>query len=224
MPVDSASPPRRSARIYRFPPVQTPRGAERLATSSPHPMPAALRQRALELFQTGLCDARTMALQGRLVVRRQAVWLDQDEPELSERLHAHASEKDSQIARVEAVLEAMGIGLAQASEVPEIRAPGLHNAMLSFGGAMSALLNVVNDGEVLKNALTTAAMIQFEIAAYDTLLMLGEASEQYDALPPLSRSQAEEQAMGDWLAAILRPLTLRQLEREDEFALSPWQR
>ena len=64
-----------------------------------------------------------------------------------------------------------------------------------MGAGMAAMAG----DEILKNSLMDAAMAQMEIAAYKSLLILGQAAGEIDAIRLLQGSLSEERGMAAWL-------------------------
>jgi len=76
-------------------------------------------------------------------------------------------------------------------------------------GSVAALSHSMAGGEILKNSLANFAFENYEIAAYNSLLVLAEAGGYPQAEKLLQLNLEEEQGMADWLEQNLRTVTLR---------------
>jgi ferritin-like metal-binding protein YciE len=82
-----------------------------------------------------------------------------------------------------------------------------------FMGNMAALAHVPAPDEILKNSFANLAFENYEIAAYTSLIALGEANGANQALSLLNKTLGEEQDMAKWVADHLKTITLTFLER-----------
>ena len=64
-----------------------------------------------------------------------------------------------------------------------------------------------------QNSFADLAFENYEIAAYTSLIALGEANGASSALTALKQTLKEEQDMAKWVADHLRAITLTYLER-----------
>jgi ferritin-like metal-binding protein YciE len=68
------------------------------------------------------------------------------------------------------------------------------------------------DDEILKNAFANRAFENYEIAAYDSLLVFAEAAGHTASIKAFEQSRQEEVAMADQVAALVAPTTRRYIE------------
>lgn len=159
---------------------------------------------AKKLYVSGLKNAHAMEKQALSIMQPQVNRLTHY-PEMSERLQAHISETEGQIARLDEVLGTL-----------DENHSAVKDAMMSTLGTSAALGHVTAGDEVLKNAFANLAFENYEIAAYISLLttarMVGDAS----AVPLLEQSLDEERRMADWVAARIPAVTETFITLQDQ--------
>jgi ferritin-like metal-binding protein YciE len=156
---------------------------------------------ARSLFVTGLKNAHALEQQASQIIGRQ---LDRIEsyPEVADRLRKHLDETRTQQQRVEEILGSMNESYS-----------ALKDFALGFMGNIASLAHAPAPDEILKNSFANLAFENYEIAAYTSLIALGEANGANAALPALKQTLQEEQDMAKWVADHLKSLTLTFLER-----------
>jgi ferritin-like metal-binding protein YciE/iron-sulfur cluster repair protein YtfE (RIC family) len=170
-------------------------------------MTAISQDVARELFIAGLRNAHASARNGKEMVERQIERLERF-PNVKARLAGHLNEKDMQLKRLEGMLDSLG----------EDRSV-VKDAAMAFAGNMSAMMNTMADDEILKNSMTCFAMANFEAAAFESLIVMGEACGQSpEMLRDIQTSLGEERAMAAWLAENLRGVTRMHLQMRSEGA------
>jgi ferritin-like metal-binding protein YciE len=117
-------------------------------------------------------------------------------PELSQRLQSHITETETQISRLDEVLESLG---ESSSSVKD--------SLLSAFGSMAALGHVSAGDEVLKNSFANFAFENYEIAAYISLLAAARASGESQAATLLEQSLDEERRMAEWVVEHIPSVT-----------------
>jgi ferritin-like metal-binding protein YciE len=122
-------------------------------------------------------------------------------PQVEARLRTHLTEKEAQLERLQGLLDAQG-------DNPSSFKDTVMAAMANVG----AMANAAAGDEVLKNSMGNAAMCAFEIAAYESLLAMGEAAGEAEAIRVLQRSLSEERGMMAWLSENQRGLTLAYMQ------------
>jgi ferritin-like metal-binding protein YciE len=80
---------------------------------------------------------------------------------------------------------------------------------------MAALGHAVARDEIIKNSLANFAFENYEIAAYEALIVLAEAGGFRAAIPRLRVNLEEEVVMADWLRDNLRTVVLRYAQLSD---------
>lgn len=150
-----------------------------------------------DLFITGLKNAHAMENQALSIMKPQVSRIE-SYPEIEAQLSRHISETESQIARLETILD--GLGEDKSS---------LKDLALSVAGAFAAVGHTVAPDEILKNSMANFAFENFEIAAYKSLIALAEASGHTEAIPALESNLQEEIDMAEWLDANVEAVTLK---------------
>jgi ferritin-like metal-binding protein YciE len=158
--------------------------------------------RSAQLYITGLKNAHAMEAQALSIMRPQVARIDKY-PEVAERLRRHIAETENQIQRLEMLLADTGTDKSV-----------LKDAALSFVGTMAALGHTPAGDEILKNTFANFAFENYEIAAYNSLIALAEASGRSDAISVLQENLQEENAMADWLAEHVEAVTQKYAELE----------
>ena len=156
---------------------------------------------ARSLFITGLKNAHALEQQATQIIGRQ---LDRIEsyPEVADRLRKHLDETRTHRERVEEILGSLN---------------ETHSAIKDFGagfmGNMAALAHAPAPDEILKNSFANLAFENYEIAAYTSLIALGEANGATSAVTTLKQTLKDEEDMARWVADHLKSITLTFLER-----------
>lgn len=117
-------------------------------------------------------------------------------PDLAVRLDQHTKETEGQIERLEEVLDSLSEDRSR-----------LKDMALSFTGAMAAVGHTVAGDEILKNSFANFAFENFEIAAYKSLLTLGQQGGFAGSTAALQINLDEEIAR--WLEDKLEAVTLK---------------
>ncbi|WP_245426888.1 DUF892 family protein [Mesorhizobium sp. YM1C-6-2] len=81
--------------------------------------------------------------------------------------------------------------------------------------ALAAPGHSVAGDEILKNSLANFAFENYEIAAYNSLIVLAEAGGFSQAVDILKQNLAEEEAMAKWLQDNLPDVTLQFAQLRD---------
>ena len=136
-----------------------------------------------DVFVTGLKNAHALEHQALALMDRQIEHLAQY-AEVEERLRSHRGETQTQITRLERLLEALG-------ESPS----GLKDAALSLSGNLAAIAHTFAPDEILKNSFANFAFENFEAATYKALILIAQEGGFVDAVSVLQQSLDEELAM-----------------------------
>jgi ferritin-like metal-binding protein YciE len=158
-------------------------------------MSQANASEARDVFIAGLKNAHAMERQALSIMSPQIDRID-SYPEVKDRLVQHKRETEAQVERLESVLDALG-------EKPSV----MKDAALSIAGGMAALGHTPAPDEILKNSFANFAFENYEIAAYNSLIVLAEAAGVDDAVEPLQQNLVEEEAMAAWLESNLASVT-----------------
>lgn len=150
-----------------------------------------------DIFILGLRNAHAMETQALSILKPQLEWIDRY-PEVADRIEAHIHETEGQIGRLEEVLGSLN----------ESRS-ALKDMALSLSGSMAALGHSMAGDEILKNSFANFAFENFEIAAYHSLITVGEHGGYASAVSALAQNLQEEENMAKWLADNLEAVTRR---------------
>jgi ferritin-like metal-binding protein YciE len=156
---------------------------------------------AKDILVVGLRNAHAVESQALEILERQAESL-KDYPDVQAKVQAHLGETEGQLTRLEQCLEML-------DEEPS----AMKDTALATLGNFMALANSMSDDAILKNSFASYSFEHYEIAAYESLLELAELAEKLDMMPLLQKSLTEEQAMANWLAQNVRPMTRQYISR-----------
>lgn len=155
---------------------------------------------ARDIFIVGLRNAHAMENEALGIMKPQLKRIE-NYPEVAERLEQHIRETEGQLHRLGDILD----GLDESSST-------LKDTALSVMGTMAAMSHTLAGDEILKNSFANFAFENFEIAAYNSLLVLSEASHFPQAAQALRQNLAEEESMAEWLRQNLAGVTRRYVE------------
>ena len=155
---------------------------------------------AHDFFVLGLKNAHATTRQGRVLVETQVRRLEHY-PTVKARLESHLAEKDRQLKRLETLLEHYG-------ESPSV----LKDTAMATAAAAAGIASAAAADEVVKNSFATLAQAKYEAAAYETLLVLGEAAGETAALRPIQQSLSESRGLATFIEENLRGTAVRFLQ------------
>ena len=153
-----------------------------------------------DIYVTALKNTHALEMQALQIMERQVERL-QHYPEMEQALRRHIEETHGQRDRLEEALQ----GLAESPSA-------IKEGILGFVGNMMALGHTPAQDEILKNAYANHAFENFEIAAYESLLAIGEAAGQQNHQAAFQQSLREEEGMARKVRELIRPTTLRYIE------------
>jgi len=159
---------------------------------------------ARHYFIMGLKNAHATAKNGRKMVELQIDRLERY-PRLKEKLESHLREKDEQLERIERILEKQG-------EKPS----AIKDAAMTLMANLSSATNAATGDEVLKNSFATLGLAKAEAAAFETLILFGQAAGADDAFQPLQKCLSEERAMAAFIEDNLRGTGMGFLQLESQ--------
>ena len=164
------------------------------------PMETDHPYRALDLFVTGVRNAHALERQALSVMSPQ---LDRskDYPEVVDKLRRHIEETHGQIRRLDEIM-------AMLDERPS----SIKDAALSFAGGMAGISHSFASDAILKDSFANYAFENYEIAAYESLIIVANASQMQRAVPLLDQTLTEERRMAEWIQRSLPILTRRYIE------------
>ena len=153
-----------------------------------------------DIYVTALKNTHALEMQALQIMERQVERL-QNYPEMEAALRRHIDETHGQRTRLEEALQTF-------AESPS----ALKEGFLGFVGNMMALGHAPAQDEILKNTYANHAFENFEIAAYTSLLAIGEAAGQGAHRSAFEQSLKEEEGMAARVRELIRPTTLRYIE------------
>src|SRR5215210_4792193 len=146
---------------------------------------------ALEVYTTGLKNAHALEQQAMQLMERQVERYARY-PEMTQRLQQHIRETEQQIARLEELMHGMGTERSV-----------LKDWATSIMGNLAAIGHSVMPDEILKNHFANHAFENFEIASYESLIAMAEATGHGQHVSSLRATLGEEEKM----ARTLREMT-----------------
>jgi ferritin-like metal-binding protein YciE len=158
-------------------------------------------QKARDIYIVGLRNQHAVENQAIELLERQVGRLE-NYPEMADRMRRHIEESRAQAQRIEDLLSNLGTSYSSVKDTA-----------MSLVGNLLALGHAPASDEVIKNTFANYAFEHYEIASYQALMTLAEASGDATAQTALRQSLQEEQAMAQWIADHIAPTTLRYVER-----------
>ncbi len=155
---------------------------------------------ARDIYVTALKNTHALEMQALQIMERQVERL-KNYPEMEEALRRHIEETHGQRTRLEEALQSLGDSPSAIKE-----------GFLGFVGNMMALGHMPAQDEILKNTYANHAFENFEIAAYQSLLTIGEAVGQGGSLTGFRQSLQEEEAMAQRVRALIELTSRRYVE------------
>src|SRR5688500_7258146 len=155
---------------------------------------------ALESYATGLRNAHGLEHPATQLLKRQ---LDRYEryPEVSQKLQQHLRETEQQSARLEELMHGMGTDRSV-----------LKDWATSIMGNLAAIGHTIMPDEILKNHFANHAFENFEIASYESLIAMAEATGNSGHVSALRQTLSEEERMATWLRENTPAITLKYMQ------------
>lgn len=125
-------------------------------------------------------------------------------PQVARRLEQHLRETEAQLKRLEDILASL-----------DEEHSTMKDWMLSAGASMAALGHAMANDEILKNSFANQAFENYEIAAYNSLLVMAEMGGFHGATSGLQQNLVEEETMAEWLRENLREVTTEFVSRQE---------
>lgn len=147
-----------------------------------------------DIFVTGLRNTHAIEQQALQIMERQVERMT-DYPEMVAALRSHIEETHEQRRRLEEALQMY-------DESPS----ALKEGVLGFVGNMAALAHAPAQDEVIKNNLANHAFENYEVAAYDALLVMARAAGHTNT-QPFEQSLNEEERMATRVRQMLPEIT-----------------
>jgi ferritin-like metal-binding protein YciE len=156
---------------------------------------------AREVYVIGLRNQHAVENQAIELLERQLGRLE-NYPEMADRMRQHLEESKQQAARIEELLASLNTSHST-----------LKDMVTSFMGTVAALGHASASDEVVKNTFANFAFEHYEIASYQSLLVVADLAGEQASTSVLRQSLQEEQAMAQWIEDHLKPTMVRYVER-----------
>jgi ferritin-like metal-binding protein YciE len=156
---------------------------------------------AREVYISGLRNQHAVENQAVELLERQIGRLE-NYPEMADRMRQHLGESKQQATRIEEILAGLNTSHSAFKDM-----------VTSFMGNVAALGHASASDEVIKNTFANYAFEHYEIASYQSLLVVADVAGQQASASLLQQSLKEEQAMAQWIEDHLKPTMLRYVER-----------
>ncbi|GJE57334.1 ferritin-like domain-containing protein [Methylobacterium thuringiense] len=153
-----------------------------------------------EIYVTALKNTHAIEMQALQIMERQIERL-KNYPEMEQALRRHVDETHGQRDRLEEAMQSLGDSPSTIKE-----------GFLGFVGNMMALGHAPAQDEILKNTFANHAFENFEIAAYESLLVIADAAGQSGHTSGFQQSLKEEQGMAQKVRDLVGPTTRRYIE------------
>lgn len=154
---------------------------------------------AIQAYVAGIQNAHALEKQATQLINRQLDRI-QNYPEVAALLRQHHAETEDQIGRLEGILSELGTSHSTVKDLATM-----------FTGNMAALGHTVTPDEVMKNHFANCAFEAFEIATYNSLIAMAEATGNSAHVSVYERSLQEEQATEQKLQGMTAALSQKYL-------------
>jgi ferritin-like metal-binding protein YciE len=162
---------------------------------------------ALDTYVSGLKNAHALEKQATQLIERQLERIE-NYPEVEQLLRTHARETEEQIRRIDEILHSFG----------EDRSL-LKDMATAFSGNMAAIAHSVMSDEILKNHFANHAFENFEIATYESLITMAEATGHGQYVAALRASLGEEEKTARALREMTPQLTQKYMRLYEQSTL-----
>lgn len=152
-------------------------------------------------YVTGLQNAHAMETQAIEILSRQIDRLE-NYPELEHKLRLHLDESKQQRLRLEEVLKSLSETYSSVKE-----------AVLGLGGNLAAMAHTAASDEIIKNTISNYMFENFEIASYQSLIVMAETAGHSQGAAAARLSLAEEEEMALWIRDRIASITSTFLHR-----------
>jgi ferritin-like metal-binding protein YciE len=163
---------------------------------------------ALDTYISGLKNAHALEKQAMQLMERQLERIE-SYPEVEQLLRMHTRETEEQIRRIDELLHSFG----------EDRSI-LKDMATSLSGNMAAIAHSIMPDEILKNHFANHAFENFEIASYESLITMAEATGHSQHVSSLRMSLGEEEKMARTLREMTPQLTQKYMRLYQESTMA----
>ncbi len=162
---------------------------------------------AMDTYISGLKNAHALEKQALQLMERQVERVE-NYPEVEQALRAHIRETEGQIGRLDEILHSFG----------EDRSL-LKDLATQITGNLAAMGHMVMPDEILKNHFANHAFENFEIASYESLIAMAEATGHGQHVSALRATLGEEEKMARTLREMTRDLSLKYMRLYEQSTL-----
>lgn len=148
-----------------------------------------------ELLGTALVDAHALEKQSLAALKTQVDGLDKA-PALKTRVEQYIGETEDQLRRIE-----------RAMEKNDSKPSAVKDAALSAHGQIVAQIQKIAKDDVLKTAIAGHGAAAFETASFASIVALAEDVGDDEIVSEMRTCHETAQAMQDWLAERIAPIT-----------------
>jgi ferritin-like metal-binding protein YciE len=159
---------------------------------------------AMDTYISGIKNAHALEKQAMQLMERQVERIE-NYPEVEQLLRMHIRETEQQIQRIEEVLHSFG----------EDRSL-LKDLATSISGNLAAIAHSIMPDEILKNHFANHAFENFEIASYESLIAMAEATGHSQHVSAYRMSLGEEEKMARTLREMTPQLSLKYMRLYEE--------
>ncbi len=152
---------------------------------------------AMDTYISGLKNAHALEKQAIQLMERQVERIE-SYPEIEQLLRGHIRETEGQIQRLDEILHSFG----------EDRSL-LKDLATQITGNLGAIAHSVMPDEILKNHFANHAFENFEIASYESLIAMAEATGHSQHVSSLRATLGEEEKMARTLREMTPELSLK---------------
>jgi ferritin-like metal-binding protein YciE len=159
---------------------------------------------ALDVYISGLKNAHALEKQATQLIERQLERIE-SYPEVERLLRTHLHETEQQIGRIDELLHSFGEDRSLIKDIAT-----------QISGNMAAIMHAVMPDEILKNHFANHAFENFEIASYESLIAMAEATGHSQHVTALRTSLGEEEKTARTLREMTPQLTLKYLQLHEQ--------
>jgi ferritin-like metal-binding protein YciE len=163
---------------------------------------------AMDTYISGLKNAHALEKQALQLMERQVERIE-NYPEVEQLLRTHIRETEVQVQRIDEMLHSFG----------EDRSL-LKDMATSLSGNLAAIAHSVMPDEILKNHFANHAFENFEIAAYESLISMAEATGHNQHISALRASLGEEEKTARTLREMTPQLTLKYMRLYEQSTMA----
>jgi ferritin-like metal-binding protein YciE len=163
---------------------------------------------AMDTYISGLKNAHALEKQAIQIMERQVERIE-NYPEVQQLLRAHIRETEGQIQRLDEMLHSFG----------EDRSL-LKDLATQLTGNLGAIGHAFSSDEILKNHFANHAFENFEIASYESLIAMAEATGHGQHVSALRATLGEEEKMARTLREMTPDLSRKYLRLYQESTMA----